>query len=76
MKQWVTNQDGLDSIKLEDAPLPDEAGLKDDEVLVKVNRVSLNYRDTEGMPSITCPLVFPNMDIKPVHSCHGFVRTP
>jgi hypothetical protein len=48
MKQWITNQDGLENIKLVDAPAPDAAGLKEGEVLVKVNRVSLNYRDTEG----------------------------
>ncbi|KAI0153630.1 hypothetical protein BJ166DRAFT_570749 [Pestalotiopsis sp. NC0098] len=47
MKQWITNQDGLENIKLVDAPAPDAAGLKEGEVLVKVNRVSLNYRDTE-----------------------------
>ncbi|KAK8034061.1 hypothetical protein PG993_009056 [Apiospora rasikravindrae] len=46
MKQWVTNQDGLENIRLvQDAPMPE--GLKEGEVLVKVNRVSLNYRDTE-----------------------------
>ncbi|KAK8064991.1 hypothetical protein PG997_011738 [Apiospora hydei] len=46
MKQWVTNQDGLEKIQLvQDAPMPE--GLKEGEVLVKINRVSLNYRDTE-----------------------------
>ncbi|KAK8013069.1 hypothetical protein PG991_010444 [Apiospora marii] len=46
MKQWITNQDGLENLRLvQDAPMP--AGLKKGEVLVKVNRVSLNYRDTE-----------------------------
>lgn len=48
MKQWITNQDGLENIKLVDAHAPDAEGLKEGEVLVKVNRVSLNYRDTEG----------------------------
>ncbi|KAK6085972.1 zinc-binding dehydrogenase [Seiridium cupressi] len=47
MKQWVTNQDGLENIKLVDSPVPDEAGLGEGEVLVKITRVSLNYRDTE-----------------------------
>ncbi|KAJ1330869.1 NADPH:quinone reductase [Microdochium nivale] len=46
MKQWTTKQDGLDKLKLvHDAPEPVE--LKDGEVLVKINQVALNYRDTE-----------------------------
>lgn len=48
MKQWVTKQDGLDNIKLENASAPDGASLEEGEVLVKIQRVSLNYRDTEG----------------------------
>ncbi|KAK3638277.1 hypothetical protein LTR56_005533 [Elasticomyces elasticus] len=44
MKQWVTSQDGLDNLTLTTAPKP-TAG--DGEVLVKINTVSLNYRDTE-----------------------------
>jgi len=45
MKQWTTAQDGLDNLTLvmdADKPTP-----KDGEVLVKINTVSLNYRDTE-----------------------------
>lgn len=49
MKQWVSKQDGLEKLQLLEAPMPDAAGLKEGEVLVKINRVSLNYRDTEGM---------------------------
>ncbi|KAI0509062.1 hypothetical protein F5B22DRAFT_638255 [Xylaria bambusicola] len=45
MKQWVTNQDGLDKLRFVDVPEP--SGLKEGEVLVKIQRVSLNYRDTE-----------------------------
>ncbi|KAI0538909.1 oxidoreductase [Xylaria digitata] len=45
MKQWVTNQDGLDKLQLVDVPEPSE--LKDGEVLVKIRSVSLNFRDTE-----------------------------
>jgi len=49
MKQWTTKQDGLDKLQLvTDAPAPSPESLKDGEVLVKVNRVSINYRDTEG----------------------------
>lgn len=52
MKQWITNQDGLDKLTMvTDAPVPEVLG--EGEVLVKVNRVALNYRDTEGM--YTCP---------------------
>lgn len=46
MKQWLTNQKGLDQLRLTDAPEPSE--LKEDEVLVKILSVSLNYRDIEG----------------------------
>ncbi|KAF2874375.1 hypothetical protein BDV95DRAFT_331201 [Massariosphaeria phaeospora] len=44
IKQWVTGQDGLDKLRLEEVecPVPGE-----DEVLVEVHAVSLNYRDTE-----------------------------
>ncbi|PKS12991.1 hypothetical protein jhhlp_000332 [Lomentospora prolificans] len=45
MKQWVSNQDGLDNLQLLDVAEPTE--LREGEVLVKINRVSLNYRDTE-----------------------------
>ncbi|RWA09127.1 hypothetical protein EKO27_g5982 [Xylaria grammica] len=45
MKQWVTNQNGLDKLRLVDAPEP--SGLKEGEVLVKIHSVSLNFRDTE-----------------------------
>ncbi|KAI1137577.1 alcohol dehydrogenase [Hypoxylon sp. FL0543] len=45
MKQWVSKQDGLDNLQLVDAPEP--AKLRDGEVLVKIYRVSLNFRDTE-----------------------------
>ncbi|KAJ4295273.1 hypothetical protein N0V90_007284 [Kalmusia sp. IMI 367209] len=44
LKQWLTGQDGLDKLRLNevDCPVP---GM--DEVLVEVHAVSLNYRDTE-----------------------------
>jgi len=47
-KQWTTTQNGLDKLKLESASIS-PASLKEDEVLVKIHTVSLNYRDTEGM---------------------------
>lgn len=45
IKQWLTGQDGLDKLRMgeADCPAPGE-----DEVLVEVHSVSLNYRDTEG----------------------------
>jgi NADPH:quinone reductase-like Zn-dependent oxidoreductase len=46
IKQWVTGQDGLDKLRLEEVDLPVPG---QDEVLVEVHAVSLNYRDTEGM---------------------------
>ena len=43
-RSWVTNQDGLDKIQTKEFPLPRPS---ENEVLVKVHTVSLNYRDTE-----------------------------
>lgn len=43
-KQWVTKQDGLDKLSKTTASVP-EPGLN--EVLVQINAVSINYRDTE-----------------------------
>lgn len=40
----IETQDGIDNLHLEDAAVPTP---KDGEVLVKINAVSLNYRDTE-----------------------------
>ncbi|KAL0578312.1 hypothetical protein V5O48_003689 [Marasmius crinis-equi] len=45
MKQWVTDQNGLEKLRLVDVSPPEE--LKEGEVLVKINCVSLNFRDTE-----------------------------
>lgn len=47
MKQWITAQDGLKNLKLEDHTAPQPADLRDGEVLVKISHVSLNYRDVE-----------------------------
>ena len=46
IKQWKSGQDGLDKLYMEEAdfPIPGE-----DEVLVEIHSVSLNYRDTEGV---------------------------
>jgi NADPH:quinone reductase-like Zn-dependent oxidoreductase len=46
IRQWLTAEDGLDKLTVEetDCPAPGE-----DEVLVEIHSVSLNYRDTEGM---------------------------
>lgn len=44
IRAWVTSQDGLEKLSLTTAPMPTP---KDGEVLVKINSVSLNYRDTE-----------------------------
>lgn len=46
IRQWVTGQDGLDKLRIEEVDMPEPG---EDEVLVEVKAVSLNYRDTEGM---------------------------
>ncbi|KAJ3563535.1 hypothetical protein NPX13_g8161 [Xylaria arbuscula] len=58
MKQWVTNQDGLDKLRLIEVTEPTE--LKEGEVLVEIHSVSLNYRDTEGMSISTNPCSYEN----------------
>jgi DNA-binding sugar fermentation-stimulating protein len=45
IKQWLTGQDGLDKLRMDEADCPKPG---EDEVLVEVRSVSLNYRDTEG----------------------------
>ena len=45
MKQWITDLSGLASLKQEAVPLPEP---QEDEVLVKISAVSLNFRDVEG----------------------------
>ncbi|KAI9899841.1 hypothetical protein N3K66_004103 [Trichothecium roseum] len=45
MRQWTTLMDGIDKLKLQQVPQPQE--LKSDEVLVKISRVALNYRDSQ-----------------------------
>lgn len=44
-KQWVTQQDGLDKLRMQEADVPEPG---EDEVLVEVSAVSVNFRDTEG----------------------------
>lgn len=44
-KQWLTGQDGLEKVYMGEADLPTPG---EDEVLVEIHHVSLNYRDTEG----------------------------
>ncbi|GAM41627.1 alcohol dehydrogenase [Talaromyces pinophilus] len=45
MRQWTTLMDGINSLQLSTVPQPTE--LKDDEVLVKIDRVALNHRDAK-----------------------------
>jgi NADPH:quinone reductase-like Zn-dependent oxidoreductase len=44
MKQWETSKDGIENMKLVSAALPTPGP---NQVLVKINVVSINYRDTE-----------------------------
>lgn len=45
VQQWQSHQDGLDKIVRGTAPMPSPG---EGEVLVKIQAVALNYRDTEG----------------------------
>lgn len=45
IKQWKSGQNGLDKLYMEEADMPTPG---EDEVLVEIHSVSLNYRDTEG----------------------------
>ncbi|KAI0145557.1 putative alcohol dehydrogenase [Xylariaceae sp. FL1272] len=47
MKQWTTLLDGIDRLRLETVPEP--VDIKEDEVLVKISRVSINFRDPKSM---------------------------
>lgn len=50
MKQWISAQDGIPQLKLEEATTaPTAADLGDGDVLVQMGSVALNYRDVEGM---------------------------
>jgi NADPH:quinone reductase-like Zn-dependent oxidoreductase len=55
IQRWVTDQDGIKNISQETVALPRPG---DGEVLVKINAVSLNYRDTEGIAPQICSLRF------------------
>ncbi|KAI8942923.1 hypothetical protein NX059_000961 [Plenodomus lindquistii] len=44
VQQWLTGQDGLDQLRMGEADCPTPG---EDEVLVEIHSVSLNYRDTE-----------------------------
>ena len=45
MKQWITDYTGLANLKQESVPIPEP---QENEVLVKISAVSLNFRDVEG----------------------------
>lgn len=45
IQQWKSGQDGLDKLYMEEADIRTPG---EDEVLVEIHSVSLNYRDTEG----------------------------
>jgi NADPH:quinone reductase-like Zn-dependent oxidoreductase len=49
IKQWLTGQDGLDKLRMDEAECPAPG---EDEVLVEVHSVSLNYRDTDNAKNV------------------------
>lgn len=56
IKQWTTDQDGLENIKLGEAPMPMPGK---GEVLVKISAVAINYRVSDNMA--TCKVGFENI---------------
>lgn len=71
IKQWVTGQDGLDKLRIEEVDLPSPG---QDEVLVEVHAVSLNYRDTEGLFGLPWDAMLKCTDQR--GSCHGPLQPP
>ena len=51
MRQWFSDLSGLADLRQVDAEIPEP---EEDEVLVEIRAVSLNYRDIEGEYSNTC----------------------
>ena len=52
IRKCETDQNGLDNLRLTTGPMPE---ISEEHVLVKINAVSLNYRDTEGNPALPPP---------------------
>jgi hypothetical protein len=49
--RWISGMDGIEKIQLVDTEMPKPGA---NQVLVKINTVSLNYRDTEGNLKSAC----------------------
>ena len=64
IQQWKSGQNGLDKLYMEEADIPTPG---EDEVLVEIHSVSLNYRDTEGMSNSSAP----NATNTDIYSLHG-----
>lgn len=56
MRRWELSAFGRENLKLKEVPIP---AFGDDEVLVKVNAVALNYRDQDVIAGNLGPLSFP-----------------
>src|SRR5580704_17066693 len=69
MKAWQLDNFGLDNLRLGEAPTPTP---KDDEVLIKVSAVSLNFRDKAIVDGIYEPELVPKPLI-PVSDAVGVV---
>jgi len=69
MKAWRINSFGIDHLTLEDVPVPSPAG---DEILIKVNAVSLNFRDFAIVQGFYLPDLMPK-DLIPVSDTSGTV---
>ena len=69
MKAWLLDNFGLDNLRLGEVPTPKP---KDDEILVKVSAVSLNFRDKAIMDGIYEPKMIPQPLI-PVSDAVGVV---
>lgn len=58
MKEWITDFSGLANLKQQAVPIPEPVA---GEVLIRINAVSLNFRDVEGKCSTACR-----------HNCPGY----
>lgn len=71
-KQWMTAQNGLANLEPVEVEMPEPG---EGEVLVEINAVSLNYRDTEGKFDFADTTAVTSL-LTTCNSNHGVIRSP